>query len=92
MAASTPEPKKETVRIKVSPHRPSSSTSGPGPRDTVRIHLPAPSAIDKLAAPVAATAGSHPQSAIETIPLAACWALLAASVVILILQIWNYLA
>jgi hypothetical protein len=48
--------------------------------------------MDKLVAPVAAATGSHPQSAIETIPLAACWALLAASVVILILQIWNYLA
>jgi hypothetical protein len=33
-----------------------------------------------------------PQSAIDQVSMPLCWALLGTSVVILILQIWNYLS
>jgi hypothetical protein len=51
------------------------------------IDLPA---VEKHVAPVTITAEPKRQSRIETISMPLCWAVLAGSVAILILQIWNY--
>jgi hypothetical protein len=146
------EPKKETVRITVSP-QPNSPPSPPAEsRDTVRIHLPtrppanpqsapvdspSPARTAAAAMPAPMTTGSlkketaritvlpdppgkpavqmkktqplidlpaietpsttiivtpQPQLRVDQIPMPLCWALLAASTTILILQIWNYLS
>jgi len=141
--ADSDEPKKETVRITVSPQ--------PGPpaesRETVQIHLPtrspanpSPSAPVALVSPARAAAAGmpapkketariavlpdprtkpavemkktqplidlpsvempatrvtvapEPRPRINAIPMPLCWALLAGSAAILILQIWNYLS
>ena len=103
--ADSNDPKKETVRTTVSP-QPSSATSAPGEsRDTVRIHLPTrqPAGQMKKTQPLidlpaieapstVVTVTPEPQFRIDQPPVPLCWALLAASVVILILQIWNYLS
>jgi hypothetical protein len=78
------EPKKEMVRMGVSPAanlQPSSPTQS---REKVRIHLPSSASCPGR------DAGSV--SRIDAVPMALCWALFAASAVTLILQIWNYLS
>ena len=74
--ADSNEPKKETVRITVSP--PPSSIDVP--------------AMETPATAVTATPqpAPNPQLQIDHIPMPLCWTLLAVSAVILILQIWNY--
>jgi hypothetical protein len=149
--ADSNEPKKETVRITVSP--PGSPSSAPAEsHETVRIHLPTrppanpPTAPADSRSPARAAAAAmpapmtthapkketaritvlpdplakpavqmkktqplidlpaietpsttvtvtpEPQLGIDQIPMPLCWALLAVSAAILILQIWNYLS
>jgi hypothetical protein len=78
------EPKKETVRIGVSPANPQPSSPPSQSREAVRIHLPSSASCHGR------DAGSV--SRIDAIPMALCWALFAASAATLILQIWNYLS
>ena len=81
-----PAPKKETARITVLPNPPA--------KPAVQMKNAQP-LIDspKIEAPsTAVTVTPEPQFRIDQIPVPLCWALLAASVVILILQIWNYLS
>lgn len=149
------EPKKETVRITVSPPTPNPQPSSPvQSRETVRIHLPSRPPTNLSASPaeppspvrsagaampapmtthspkketaritvlpdpptkpavemkktqpliglpavktptttIAVTPTPQPASQIDEIPMPLCWALLAASGAILILQIWNYVS
>ena len=152
--ADSSEPKKETVRIMVSPTAKPAASQSPG-RETVRIQLPtrpppnhpplpdSPSPVRAAAAVMPAPITTHapkketaritvlpdppvkhavemkktqplidlppaeapvtrvtvaptPQPAskmrIDDIPMPLCWALVATSAAILILQIWNYLS
>jgi hypothetical protein len=159
--AESNEPKKETVRIMVSPSAKPAASSAPG-RQTVRIQLPtrpppnppqppdSPSPVRAAAAAMPAPIPTHspkketaritvlpdpptkpavemkktqplidlpkvegpvtrvtvapasvlppvtprpvPRMRIDDLPMPLCWGLLATSVAILILQIWNYLS
>ena len=85
-AIMTPAPKKETARITV--------LSDPPAKPAVQMKKTQP-AIDLPAIETPATAvtvAPEPRLRIDAIPMPLCWALLAASVTILILQIWNYLS
>jgi len=151
--ADSNEPKKETVRITVSPQPDPAEAASAESRETVRIHLPTrapasppPSAPIAPVSPARAAAAAipapmttpapkketariavlpdsrtkpavemkktqplidlpsvempatrvivapEPRPRIDAIPMPLCWALLAASAAILILQIWNYLS
>jgi hypothetical protein len=82
----TPAPKKETARITVLPDPPA--------KPAVQMKKTQP-LIDPPAteAPVTTvTVAPRPTSRVDQIPMPRSWALLAASVAILILQIWNYLS
>lgn len=84
--ADSSEPKKETARLTVlqdPPAKPAVQMK----RTQRLIDLPA---IETPATTVTVT--PKPQLRIDQIPMGLCWVLLAASVAILILQIWNYLA
>ena len=88
--ADSNEPKKETVRITVLP--------GPPAKPAVQMKKTQPlidlPAIETPATTVTLTPAPEPQPQprIDQIPMLLCWALLAASATILILQIWNYLS
>jgi hypothetical protein len=102
------EPRKETVRITLPPRvSPNPFDTTAGPRDTVRINLPTrppadgvvPTRLPPSPSPAAAPVASinvAPKAApivrVDEIPMPLCWALLGASAVILIIQIWNYLS
>ena len=81
-----PAPKKETARITVLPNRRAKPVVELKKTQPL-IDLPAP---EKPAASVKVTSEPEEQVRIDNIPIWLCWALLAASVTILILQIWNY--
>ena len=62
----------------------------PAPKkETARITIDLPATETPS---TAVTLTPEPRFRIDQIPVPLCWALLAASVVILILQIWNYLS
>jgi hypothetical protein len=86
----TPPPKKETARITVLPD--------PQPKPAVEMKKTQP-LIDLPRAEAPATKiivttppQAEPIATIDQIPMPLCWALLAVSAAILILQIWNYLS
>jgi hypothetical protein len=84
--ATTSAPKKEMARITVLPN--------PQPKPAVQMKKTQP-LIDLPAMEAAATTvilAPAPQPRIYQIPMPLCWTLLAVSVTILILQIWNYLS
>jgi hypothetical protein len=89
------EPQKETVHTTVSP-QPSSPPSAPAAPAKPAIQMKkAQRLIDLPAVETPATTvtvTAKPQLRIDQIPMALCWVLLATSVAILILQIWNYLS
>jgi len=82
----TPAPKKETARITVLPDPPAKPAVQMKKTQPL-IDLPA---IETPSTTVTVT--PQPQLRIDQIPMPLCWALLAASGAILILQIWNYLS
>jgi len=82
----TPAPKKETARITVLPDPPAKPAVQMKKTQPL-IDLPA---IETPSTTVTVT--PRPQLRIDQIPMPLCWALLAASGAILILQIWNYLS
>ena len=83
-------PKKETARITVLPDPPAKPAVQMKKTQPL-IDLPA---MEMPATPVTVTPEpvARPQLRVEQIPMPLCWALLAASAAILILQIWNYLS
>jgi hypothetical protein len=81
-------PKKETARITVLPDPPAKEAVQMKKTQPL-IDLPR---IDKPVAPVTIAAEPQKESSVQAIPIGICWGLLAASVAILILQIWNYLS
>ena len=81
-----PAPKKETARITVLPNPPAMPAVQMKNTQPL-IDLPAIEAPSTVV-----TVTPEPQFRIDQPPVPLCWALLAASVVILILQIWNYLS
>jgi|SRR5215813_4890904 len=86
-AGATPaSPEKETARIAVLPDPPT--------KPAVQMKKTQP-LIDLPPVETPATTVSvrpEPQRRIQQIPIPLCWALLAASAAVLILQIWNYLS
>ena len=80
-------PKKETARISILP-RP--TPAGPAPINMTKTQplIVQPTATTPVA-PVVIT--SRPLAQLETIPRPLCWALLAISAVIFLIQIWNYI-
>ena len=82
----SPAPKKATARITVVPDPPAKPTVEMKKTQSL-IDLPA---IDKPVTTVNVT--PQPEVRIDQIPMPLCWALLAASAAILILQIWNYVS
>jgi hypothetical protein len=102
----SPEPKKETVRIIVSPR---SNSPSPVRAPAMPAHASTKTGVEMkqtqplidlpaVEMPVTkmtiAPPSSHPapQMQIDDIPTPFYWALLATSATILILQIWNYLS
>jgi hypothetical protein len=82
----THAPKKETARITVLPD-PLAKPAVQMKKTQPLIDLPA---IETPSTTVTVT--PEPQLGIDQIPMPLCWALLAVSAAILILQIWNYLS
>jgi len=86
----TPAPKKETVRMTLSPN--------PQPMSAVQMKKTQPlidlSAIEAPATAVTLAPAPLPerQRRVDQVSMPLCWMLLAASVAILILQIWNYVS
>jgi len=85
--ADSSEPKKATVHIPILSD-PRANPAVQMKKTQLLIDLPAV----EMPADVMGTVSSEPQQQIDAIPMLFCWVLLAASVAILILQIWNYLA
>jgi hypothetical protein len=83
----TPAPKKETARITVLPDPPAKPAVQMKKTQPL-IDLPA---VERPAPTVTVTPEPRPLR-IDQIPTPLCWALLAVSAVVLILQIWNYLS
>jgi hypothetical protein len=88
--ATSAGPKKETARISVLPAPPARSAPAVEMKKTQPlVSMPEPR---RQTAPIAVNV--EPEAAEETLvdelPMSLCWALLAASVVILTIQIWNY--
>ena len=79
-------PKKETARISVLPDPPAKPAVQMKKTQPL-IDLPA---IETPSTTVTLT--PRPQLGIDQMPMPLCWALLAVSTAILILQIWNYLS
>jgi hypothetical protein len=82
----TPAPKKETARIAVLPD-PRTKPAVEMKKTQPLIDLPS---VEMPATRV--TVAPEPRPRINAIPMPLCWALLAGSAAILILQIWNYLS
>ena len=82
----TPAPKKETARISVLPDPPAKPAVQMKKTQPL-IDLPM---IETPSTTVTLT--PRPQLGIDQMPMPLCWALLAVSTAILILQIWNYLS
>ena len=82
----TPAPKKETARISVLPDLPAKPAVQMKKTQPL-IDLPM---IETPSTTVTLT--PRPQLGIDQMPMPLCWALLAVSTAILILQIWNYLS
>ncbi len=88
--ASAAGPKKETARISVAPAVP----ARPGPAIQMKktqplVTMPEPV---RQTAPIAVNVApvEEEEGFIEGIPMSLCWAALAISAIILIIQIWNY--
>lgn len=91
--ASAAGPKKETARITVSPE----PAARPGPAVEMKktqplVTMPEPRTQAAEIAVHPAPVATEESSFIDEIPMALCWALLAASVAILTIQIWNYVS
>jgi hypothetical protein len=85
-----PGPKKETARITVLPDPPGKPAVEMKKTQPL-IDLPAAEApVTKVT--VAPTPPPAPKMRIDDIPVPLCWALLATSAAVLILQIWNYVS
>lgn len=83
-------PKKETARITVLPDPPGKPAVEMKKTQPL-IDLPAAEApVTKVT--VAPAPSPAPKMTIDDIPMALCWALLATSATVLILQIWNYVS
>jgi hypothetical protein len=86
-------PKKETARITVLPDPPSKPAVQMKKTQPL-IDLPATQAPSPTVtvAPAPVPAPPTPRLGVDEIPVPLCWALLAVSAAILIIQIWNYLS
>jgi hypothetical protein len=80
-------PRKETARIALPTEPPSQHSSTSEMKKTQPLFsIPEP-AEASVTPPMIASGSEAP---VETIPTALCWAVLAVSAVLLIIQIWNY--
>jgi hypothetical protein len=85
----SPGPKKETARITVLPDPPKSSGAVQMKKTQPLISNMPAKAAPALPVTVAPKATSP---TVEPISMPLCWALLGASAVILLIQIWNYVS
>lgn len=89
------EPKKATARTTEPSQQNAAPSAMPAPppdkKETARITLlpnsPAKSEVEASVAPTA-----RRQLSVNQVPMPLCWALVAISAMVLILQIWNYLS
>jgi hypothetical protein len=84
----SPGPKKETARIAMRPTSPAVEMKKTQP--LVTAPPPAARTAPLTVAPPPMTRTTATESIVDEIPMSLCWTLLAASAVILIIQIWNY--
>jgi hypothetical protein len=85
--ASTQGPKKETARISVSPNPPARPSHTVEMKKTQPlVTMPEPASQPTSVIVTAPTI----ETIVEDVPMVFCWSLLAASTVILLIQIWNY--
>ena len=91
--ASAAGPRKETARISLAPERPARPAATVQMKKTQPlVTMPVPS---RQTSPIPVNIApdiEHEDSFVESLPMSFCWAILAASVVILTIQIWNYLS
>jgi len=80
-------PRKETARV-ASPVEPPSQGSSTVEMKKTQPLFSMPEPAEASVAPPMIASGS--EAPVETIPTALCWAVLAVSAVLLIIQIWNY--
>jgi hypothetical protein len=85
----TSAPRKETARVAL-PAEPSTQSSPSMEMKKTQPLFTMPEAAEAAATPLTVT--SDAEERIETIPIALCWAVLAVSTLLLIIQIWNYLS
>jgi hypothetical protein len=80
-------PRKETARIAL-PTEPPSQPSSTSDRKKTQPLFTMPEPAEASATPL--TVAGDTEARVETIPIALCWAVLGASALLLIIQIWNY--
>ena len=92
---STTGPKKETARIALLPDPPARPAHTVEMKKTQPLSMmpdPVPPVMPIAHAPVTIAPLVSGESFIDDIPMPLCWGLLAAAIVILTIQIWNYLS
>jgi hypothetical protein len=92
--ASSAGPKKETARISLAPEPPARPAAAVQMKKTQPlVTMPQPSRqTSHIAVNVAPQEIEEETTFIESLPMSFCWAVLAASVLILTIQIWNYVS
>lgn len=88
--SSAPGPKKETARITVLPDPPAKSAGTVQMKKTQPLSTMPEPAAPVMPIKVAPAAVVEPQVVDHGIAMSWCWALLALSAIVLIVQIWNY--
>jgi hypothetical protein len=82
-------PKKETARISVLPDPPKPAPTVQMKKTQPLITMPEPKT---GAAPINVAPLIQPDEDVDLVPMPLCWAVLGASALILLIQIWNYFA
>jgi hypothetical protein len=93
--ASAPSPKKETARIALLPDPPARPAHKVEMKKTQPLSMmpeSSPPVVPIASAPVSVASIASSEGFIEELPMAFCWALLVAAIVILTIQIWNYVS
>ncbi|HYY12952.1 MAG TPA: hypothetical protein VE758_00805 [Chthoniobacterales bacterium] len=82
----TAGPRKETARVALPSEQPSQAASSEMKKTQPLFTMPEPAE----ASPPPLAIASESEARVETIPPALCWTVLAASTLLLIIQLWNY--
>src|SRR4051812_943171 len=93
--AAAPSPKKETARIALLPDPPARPAHKVEMKKTQPLSMmpePAAPVVPIATAPISVAPIESTEGFIDELPMALCWALLVAAIVILTIQIWNYVS